>query len=368
MKKIPFLDLKAGHDELNDQLNNAYKRVMCSGWYILGPELEKFEIEFADYCGAKHCIGVGNGLDALTLILRASGIGPGDEVIVPANTFIATWLAVSGVGARPIPVEPYEKTYNIDVDRIEEAITDRTRVIMPVHLYGQPAEMDTLLDVAKQKKLKLIEDAAQSHGAKYNGNKTGNLGDGAGFSFYPGKNLGALGDGGAVVTNDDYLASQVRFLSNYGSNKKYQHDLKGANTRLDELQAAFLRVKLRVLDEWNERRKKIACYYLEHIDNKLIILPSVGNKMDPVWHLFVIRTKDRDFLQTYLRKFGIETAIHYPKPPFLQTAYSLDMYDQNSFPLTVAFSNEVLSLPISPHLREEDCAKIVELLNSYSGK
>ncbi|MBU0484133.1 MAG: DegT/DnrJ/EryC1/StrS family aminotransferase [Proteobacteria bacterium] len=363
--KIPFLDLRAAYDELKAELDLAYLRVMQSGWYVMGAELEAFESEFAQYCGVKHCIGVANGLDALCLILQAMDIGCNDEVIVPANTFIATWLAVSSVGATPVPVEPNEKTYNIDVERIEEVISKRTRAIMPVHLYGLPANMGPIQDLAKKYNLQVIEDAAQAHGAEYCEARTGNLGDAAAFSFYPGKNLGALGDGGAIVTNDDCLASKIRLLRNYGSGKKYQHDLKGRNSRLDELQAAFLRVKLSVLDEWNDRRKRVAAYYLKNIKNSQFILPLVEDEFVSAWHLFVIRSFERDSLQAYLSQFGIESLIHYPNPPFLQKSYNEMMQRADSFPLTTMLSGEILSLPIGPHLAEESCEKIVEIIDKF---
>ena len=266
MQIIPFLDLRASYLELKTALDSAFQRVMASGWYILGEELKAFEAEFAEYCNVKYCVGVGNGLDALHLILRAMDIGQGDEVIVPSNTFIATWLAVSYAGATPVPVEPDEATYNIDPSKIEAAITEKTKAIMPVHLYGQPADMDPILKIAARHHLKVIEDAAQAHGARYKGKRTGSLGDAAGFSFYPGKNLGAFGDGGAVTTNDSTLAERVRRLSNYGSQVKYAHDVKGFNSRLDELQAALLRVKLRHLDAWNGRRRQIAAQYLRKLN------------------------------------------------------------------------------------------------------
>ena len=299
--KIPFLDIKASYLELKEGFDAAYQRVMDSGWYIQGEELKAFETEFAEYCGVKHCIGVGNGLDALHLILRAMDIGEGDEVIVPANTFIATWLAVTYAGATPVPVEPDERTYNIAPSKIEAAITKRTKAIMPVHLYGQPADMDPIVEIAARYNLKVIEDAAQAHGAKYKGRHTGGLGDAAGFSFYPGKNLGAFGDGGTVTTNDAELAKKVRMLGNYGSSVKYKNDIKGFNSRLDELQAAFLRVKLKKLAEWNKRRKVIANCYLNELEGvKDIILPYVPDWADPVWHLFVVHTKERYKLQHYL--------------------------------------------------------------------
>ena len=353
MGKIPFLDSKQPYLELKEELDCAYQRVMDSGWYIHGEELKAFESEFADYCNVKYCIGVGNGLDALHLILRAMDIGEGDEVIVPSNTFIATWLAVSYAGATPVPVEPDEKTYNIDPNRIEAAITEKTKVIMPVHLYGQPVDMDPILAIATKHHLKVVEDAAQAHGARYKGKRTGGLSDAAGFSFYPGKNLGAFGDGGAVTTNDSTIAEKVSRLSNYGSQVKYAHDVKGYNSRLDELQAAFLRVKLRKLDEWNGRRKVIADMYLKGLaDLSDLTLPYVPDWAEPVWHLFVVRASKRDQLKKYLEDQGIQTLIHYPVPPHKQGAYK-DMSDL-TLPVSEQLHREVLSLPIGPVLSENE--------------
>jgi dTDP-4-amino-4,6-dideoxygalactose transaminase len=349
--KVPFLDLKAPYLELKEELDAAYLRVMASGWYILGQEVRAFEEEFAAYCEAQHCVGVGNGLDALHLILRAYGIGNGDEVIVPANTYIATWLAVSYAGARPVPVEPDERTYNIDSKRVEAAISSRTRAIIAVHLYGQPADMDCLNDIASEFGLKVIEDAAQAHGALYKGRRVGVLGDGAGFSFYPGKNLGALGDGGAVTTNDAELADRVRMLRNYGSRIKYHNEVKGFNSRLDELQAALLRVKLSKLDEWNTRRKGLAVQYLKTLGGVSdLVLPLVTKWADPVWHLFVVRHPQREVLQQHLASEGIGTLIHYPVPPHLSDAYADEGWGLGDFPTTEAMAREVLSLPLGPHL------------------
>lgn len=364
MGKIPFLDLKQPYLELKEELDCAYQRVMDSGWYILGQEVEAFEAEFAEYCGVKHCIGVGNGLDALHLILRAMDIGEGDEVIVPSNTFIATWLAVSYAGATPVPVEPDEKTYNIDPKRIEAAITEKTRAIMPVHLYGQPADMDPILEIAARHNLKVIEDAAQAHGAKYKGKKTGGLGDAAGFSFYPGKNLGAFGDGGAITTDDDTLAERVRVLRNYGSHTKYYNECKGFNSRLDELQAAFLRVKLKKLDDWNSRRQQIADVYLKELKGvEQIALPYVPQWAEPVWHLFVIRSPKRDALQKHFEQNGIQTMINYPVSPHKQQAYS-EMNHLN-LPITERIHQEVLSLPIGPALTKKDTTSIIGSIRSH---
>lgn len=359
---VPFLDLHASYDELRTELDAAYRRVMESGWYILGNEVEAFESEFAAYCGVRYGVGVGNGLDALHLILRAYGIHEGDEVIVPAHTFIATWLAVSLVGATPVPVEPHERTYNLNADLIETAVTPRTKAIIAVHLYGQPADMDSISAIARRHGLKVIEDAAQAHGACYKGRKVGSLGDAAAFSFYPAKNLGACGDGGAVTTDDADLARSVRGLRNYGSQTKYTHDVMGMNTRLDELQAAFLRVKLRKLDQWNSRRAALARSYLTRIDPRRsgVELPYAPDWTEPVWHLFVVRTPDRDALQRRLRDHGIETLVHYPVPPHRQGAYQ---WDHQSYSITERLHREVLSLPMGPTLSSDGAAAVIKALN-----
>lgn len=346
---IPFLDLKAPYLELQSELDATYQRVMDSGWYILGQEVEAFEAEFATYCGTKHCISVANGLDALHLILRAMDIGIGDEVIVPSNTYIATWLAVSYAGATPIPVEPDPQTYNIDTAQIEAAITPKTKAILAVHLYGQPADMDRIWEIAEHYQLQVIEDAAQAHGARYKGQRTGGLADAAGFSFYPGKNLGALGDGGAVTTNNDDLATKIRLLRNYGSRVKYLNEVKGFNSRLDELQAAFLRVKLAKLDEWNDRRNQIAKQYLEALAGAPdLTLPFVPEWAEPVWHLFVVQSAHRSALQQHLKELGVNTLIHYPVPPHLAEAYAEEVY--RSLPIAEHLAESVLSLPIGPHM------------------
>jgi dTDP-4-amino-4,6-dideoxygalactose transaminase len=347
---ISFLDLKSPYLELKEELDCAYRRVMESGWYILGEEVESFEREFADYCGVRHCVGVGNGLEALHLILRAYGIGSGDEVIVPANTYIATWLAVSHAGAVPVPVEPDECTYNIDPSQIEAAITPRTKAIIPVHLYGQPADMLPINNIANRYGLKVIEDAAQGHGARYRSKRVGGLGDAAGFSFYPGKNLGAIGDAGAITTNDDFLADRLRILRNYGSCKKYINEVKGYNSRLDELQAAFLRIKLQKLDLWNERRKILAAEYALLLMGSELVLPYVPDYVEPAWHLYVVRCREREELQKCLAGAGVGTLIHYPVPPHLQDAYLECGFSCGSFPLSERFAKEVLSLPMGPHL------------------
>ena len=365
---VPFLDLKAAYRELRTDLNAASRRVMESGWYILGEEIEALEREFARYCGAKHCVGVGNGLDALILILRGYGIGPGDEVVVPANTYIASWLAVSYVGAKPVPVEPNPETCNIDPDKIEDALTPRTKAIMAVHLYGQPAEMHKIAAIGRRHGLRVVEDAAQAHGAASQGGRTGNLGDGAGFSFYPTKNLGAFGDAGAVVTNDDELADRIRVLRNYGSRAKYQNEVKGINSRLDPLQAAFLRVKLKHLDEWNERRQTIARRYLEELaDVPNLKLPRAAEGAESCWHLFVVRHPRRDALQQYLKQAGIATLVHYPTPPHLSGAYAGDGWKLGDFPVTEDLAATVLSLPIGPHLAAEAVMRIIGSLHEFKG-
>lgn len=365
-KKIPFLDMHFPYWELKDELDAAYHRVMGSGWYILAEEVKAFEEEFARYCGVKHCIGVGNGLEALHLILRAYGIGEGDEVIVPSNTYIATWLAVSYAGARPIPVEPDPQTYNIDPERVASAITHRTRAILPVHLYGQPANIDPLMTLAEQHNLKVIEDAAQAQGACYQEKKCGNLGHAAGFSFYPGKNLGALGDAGAVTTDDDDLAKQVRALRNYGSEVKYYNEVKGYNSRLDEMQAAFLRVKLKYLDEWNQRRISVAKVYLNALAGLSdLILPYVQENVSGIWHIFPIRHPQRDDLQAYLKNRGVDTLIHYPIPPHLSGAYADLGLQKGSFPVAEAIADTELSLPMGPHLKSDDTNYVVQVIREY---
>lgn len=361
---VPFLNLSRLNTSLRPALDAAYHRVMDSGWYILGQELAAFESEFADYCGVKHCIGVGNGLDALVLLLRAHGVGPGDEVLVPSNTFIATWLAVSQVGATPVPVEPDTATYNMDPVQAERAVTPRTRAIMPVHLYGQTADMDPLMALAAQHGLAVIEDAAQSQGARYKGRLAGGLGHSAGTSFYPGKNLGALGDAGAVLTNDDAVADRVRTLRNYGSRVKYEHEQAGVNSRLDELQAAFLREKLRVLEGWNEQRRRLAGLYdqgLQGLDG--LRLPTVASWALPVWHLYVVATPQREALRAHLEQRGIGTVIHYPKPPHLQSCYP--EYAGRDLPLATRLAGEVLSLPMSPDMTDAEVDEVVGAVREF---
>ncbi len=361
---IPFLDLLAPREELRAEIDAAVARVLDSGWYILGKEVEDFEAEYAAFCDAEHAVGLANGLDALHLALRAMDVGPGDEVIVPSNTYIATWLAVSQCGATPVPVEPVEGTYNLDPARIEAAITSRTKVILPVHLYGQPADMDPILDIARRHGLRVLEDGAQAHGARYKGRRIGAHSDVVAWSFYPGKNLGALGDGGAITTNDAALAERIRVLRNYGSRTKYVNEIKGYNSRLDPLQAAVLRVKLAHLDAWNERRRAIAHRYLDALPASGLVLPEVPNWADPVWHLFVVRTAERDALQARLSAAGIGSLIHYPIPPHRQHAYADGGFSPGDFPLVSRMAEEVLSLPIGPHLGATDVDRIIDVLSA----
>ncbi len=363
MTIIPFLNLQAPYCELQADLDRAVSRVMASGWYLLGQELCQFESAFASFCGTRYCIGVGNGLEALELILKAYDIGPGDEVLVPSNTYIATWLAVSNVGATPIPVEPDSRTFNIDSSLIEAAITPRTKAIIAVHLYGQAADMAAIKAIAARHSLKVLEDAAQAHGAMYHNKRAGSLGDAAGFSFYPGKNLGAMGDAGAVTTDDSNLAEKIRKLGNYGSIKKYYNDVKGVNSRLDEVQAAVLNVKLPLLDEWTERRRVLAAIYLQQLADLPIILPTVIDRAQHVWHLFVIRTAKRNALQAYLQKQGIATLIHYPVPPHQQHAYA-EMHDIK-MPICELMHKTVLSLPIGPHLTAADVLTVCHHIRDF---
>ena len=350
---------------INRELKEATNRVIDSNWYILGKEVENFEREFANYLGVKYCIGVGNGLEALHIILRAYSIGEGDEVIIPSNTYIATALAVSYAGATPIMVEPDERTYNINPDLIEEKITKKTKAIIPVHLYGQACDMDPINEIAKKYNLKVIEDSAQAHGATYKGKKCGTLGDASGFSFYPTKNLGALGDAGAVTTNDKGLAEKVRVLGNYGSEKHYYNKYMGFNSRLDEMQATILRVKLKHLEEFNEEREMIAQLYLKGLQDTNLILPYTPECAEPVWHQFVIRSKKRDKLQEYLKSKGIGTLIHYPLPIHLQEAYKHLGYKKGEFPIAEKIANEVLSLPMYPYLSEKNIKIITNYIKKY---
>lgn len=354
--RIEFLSLEAATRELRSEIDEAVGRVLSSGWYILGPEVEAFEASYAEYCGAKHCIGVADGLDALHLCLRAMGIGPGDEVIVPTNTFIATWLAVVHAGATPVGVEPDEQTFNLDPARVAEAITPRTRAIIPVHLYGQPADLDPILALARSHDLRVLEDAAQAQGARYKGKRIGAHGDAATWSFYPVKNLGALGDAGAITTNDASLAAKLRELRNYGSRVKYVCDVQGYNSRLDPIQAAILDVKLKHLDAWNQRRVAIADVYAKELES-VIALPHVPAWADPSWHLYVVQTDQRDALQQSLEKAGIGTLVHYPIPPHRQKAFA-DSHGGYRWPIAERMAAEVLSLPMGPHLSVEQAHEV----------
>lgn len=356
---IPFLDLGAAYRELQAEIDAAVARSLASGYYIGGPEVEAFEDEFAAYCGAAHAVGVANGLDALHLALRAMDVGPGDEVIVPSNTYIATWLAVSQCGATPVPVEPDERTFNIDPTRIEAAITPRTKVILPVHLYGQPADMDAILAIARKHGLRVLEDGAQAHGARYKGLRLGAHGDAVAWSFYPGKNLGAMGDGGAVTTNDAQLADRIRVLRNYGSRVKYVNEVQGYNSRLDPLQAAILRVKLANLDAWNARRSVIAARYQLGLADCGLTLPHVPDWAEPAWHLYVVQHPQRDALQKALADVGVGTLIHYPIPPHLQQAYAPAGWGLGSFPLAERMADQVLSLPMGPHTNLEQANQVI---------
>lgn len=345
---LPFLNLRDAYLELKREIDAAVLNVLDSGWYIGGAEVSAFEAEWAKFCGASHAVGVANGLDALILSLRALGVGEGDEVIVPSHTFIATWLAVTAVGATPIAVEPNLRTYNIDVDRIEDAITKRTKAIIPVHLYGHPVDLDPILELAKLHGLLVIEDAAQAHGARYKGRRVGAHGDVVCWSFYPGKNLGAMGDAGGITTNRSDIAEKIRAIGNYGSREKYIHDLAGTNSRLDPIQAAILRVKLRHLDDWADRRRLLASHYTAALKDTDLVLPSVESYADHVWHLFVIRTSDRQKAMSTLTEAGIGCQIHYPIPPHMQLAYTGMGLHPGAFPIARQLASEVLSLPMGP--------------------
>jgi len=366
---IKFLDIQKINAQYSAELTKASEDVINSGWYILGNAVQTFEKEFADYCGVKHCIGVANGLDALILILRAyvrlGKLKAGDEILVPANTYIATVLAISANDLTPVLVEPNATTFNIDITKMKAAITDKTKAVMPVHLYGQAVDMTALNALAKQHDLLVIEDAAQSHGAYCANKRCGNLGDAAGFSFYPGKNLGALGDGGAVTTNDDELARVVRMLRNYGSEKKYHNQVIGVNSRLDEIQAKFLSIKLAHLDRDTEARRVVARRYSTEIQNPLIQLPTWEDNSSHVFHLYVVRCATRDHLQAYLKEQGVQTIIHYPIPPHKQEAYPA--FNDMSLPLTEQIHEEVLSLPISPVMTTEEVDTVIKILNAYKG-
>lgn len=366
---VDFLDLKSINLRQREAYHTALDKVLDSGWFILGKETEAFEAEFAKYCGTKYCVGVSNGLDALDLVLKAWRIKDGDEVIVPSNTYIATWIAVSNNGATPIPVEPNENSFNIDINKIEERITPRTKAIIPVHLYGCPADMKPLMKLAEKHGLKVLEDAAQAHGAKFNNVKTGALGHAAAFSFYPGKNLGALGDAGAVTTNDQILAEKIKVLRNYGSQIKYKNEIIGQNCRLDELQSAFLREKLKLLDTDNKRRCEIAAMYDRELAGlSQIKLPSVPDHCEHAWHLYVIRTSDRDQVQSKLLQEGINAAIHYPIPPHLQEAYKDLKIPLGRLQFSERIHEECLSLPMGPTMSNEDVKKVIAKMKKvYSG-
>ena len=365
---IKFLDLHKINNRYRNEIDNRIKNVLDSGWYILGEQCKIFEKNFANYCDVKYCIGCANGLDALNLIIRGYGFKDGDEIIVPANTYIATILAISENGCKPILVEPDINTYNINPDLIEEKITSKTKAIMVVHLYGQAVQMDKVLEIAKKYNLKVIEDSAQAHGAEINidghHKKVGSLGDASGFSFYPGKNLGCLGDGGCVTTNDKDLADKIRAIANYGSNIKYHHIYKGINSRLDEIQAGILDVKLSYLDSDNAKRREIAQYYTEHIKNPKIILPNFKNNKEQVWHIYAIRTENREELIKHLEDNGVQTNIHYPTPPHKQLAY-IKEFENLSLPITEKIHNTILSIPISPVMSQNEVKEIINIINKY---
>jgi dTDP-3-amino-3,4,6-trideoxy-alpha-D-glucose transaminase len=367
---VPFLDLAASYRELRRELDDAYARVMTSGRFVLGDEVEAFEAEFASHCGARNAVGVGNGLDALTIALRASDVGPGDEVAVPAHTFIATWLAVERVGARVVPVDVNADTLLMDVDAAASAVTSRTAAIVPVHLYGQPADMTALKDLASRKRLLLLGDAAQAHGARWQDHDVGALGNAAAFSFYPAKNLGAFGDGGAVTTGDDMLAIRIRRLRNYGASDSYTFAEPGVNSRLDSLQAAFLRVKLRALDRWNGRRAAIADAYFAGLPGTVgLVLPTPGAEgTTPVWHLFCVRHPHRDALARHLAALGVMTQIHYPIPPHRSEAFAHLSLPSDAFPVTNAAAATLLSLPIGPHLGDGHVERVIEAVRGYSAQ
>ena len=363
---IPFVSFQKMHSEIEKPIVEKFQEIYSRNWFIQGSELEAFEEEYASYCGVKYCIGCGNGLDALFLILKAYGIGEGDEVIVPSNTFIATALAVSYTGATPVLVEPKIENYLINPNLIEEKITEHTKAIIPVHLYGQIAPMDEIREIAKRHHLYVIEDAAQAHGAEYKGRKAGSLGDAAGFSFYPGKNLGALGDAGAITTDDAELAKKIRALGNYGSDYKYHHIYKGHNSRLDEVQAAFLRIKLKNLDRWNEDRRATAERYFNEIKNSKLYLTEVGKDRKHVYHIFPVRTKERDFLEKYLTQKGIRTNKHYPIPIHQQLAYKDDILIREArLPVAEEISHTELSIPMYYGMKEEMIMYIIDALNQY---
>ena len=364
---VPFLDVAAANRELEGEIQEALRRVVASGRFVLGREVEAFETEWAAFVGTAGAVGVGNGLDALSLALRAMGVGPGDEVIVPGHTFVATWLAVSAAGARPVPVDIDPATYTLDPDRIEAAITERTRVVIPVHLYGQTASMDEIVAIARRHGLRILEDAAQAHGARYRGRRAGSLGDAAAWSFYPSKNLGALGDAGAVTSDDAELLRRVRLLSNYGSHERYRHEVAGVNSRLDEIQAAILRVKLARLDEWNARRAAVAAAYLDGLRETALVLPQTAPHRDHVWHIFAVRARNREGLRRALAGAGIETLVHYPTPPHLQSAFAELRIADGSLPVSETIGREEVSLPLGPHLSPEQVARTIAIVRASEG-
>lgn len=366
MIKVPFVDFTIMHKEIEEEILKKFEEIYRKNQFIGGEECKSFEQEFAEYCGAKFGVGCGNGLDAIYLILCAYGIGRDDEVIVPSNTFIATALAVSYTGAKPVFVEPSIEYFNIDVEKIEEKITPRTKAIIAVHLYGQPADMDRIYDISQKYNLKLIEDAAQAHGATYKGRKVGNLADAAAFSMYPGKNLGALGDGGIVLTNDLELSKKIRMIGNYGSDYKYHHIYKGTNSRLDTMQAAFLRIKLHHLDKWNVERRRIADRYSKEINNPCIICPKVQNSVEHVWHIYAIRCSKRNELEKYLYNNGIGTNKHYPIPMHLQDAYKDLEISEGELPIAEEISATELSLPLYYGMEDKDITKVINLVNKFS--
>ena len=367
MKNIPFLSLNNAYESHANEIDQAIKNVLSSGRYIGGEVLEKFEKNFAKFTESKHCVGLANGLDAIEISLKALGVSYEDEVIVPSNTFIATWLAVSNVGATPVPVEPNYHNYSIDISKIERAISNKTKAIIPVHLYGQPAEMDKILEIAKKNNLYVIEDAAQAHGASFKRKKIGSHGDVVAWSFYPGKNLGAFGDAGAITSNHKSLAEKIRTIGNYGSKKKYINVLKGVNSRLDPIQAAILDIKLKHINAWNQARRVVAIKYIDEITLQDLILPSQIDMENSAWHLFVIRHPQRDKLNLFLEKNGIQTLIHYPIPPHMQAIYKRD-YAKFNLPICELMSKEILSLPIGPHIRMEDVDYIIKTINNFTNK
>lgn len=360
---IPFLNLKSSYLEIKEEVDSAIECVLTSGNFILGDEVESFESKWAKFCGAKYAIGVGNGLEALHLSLVAMGIQAGDEIIVPGNTYIATWLAIHQCGAIPVPVEPDEFTYNINPALIEASISSKTKAIIPVHLYGQPADLAPILEIARKHNLYVLEDAAQAHGSIYRGSVIGSHSDAVAWSFYPGKNLGAFGDAGAVTTNNSLIAERLNLLRNYGSKEKYIHNIAGYNSRLDPIQAAILKVKLNYLNEWNTRRKRLANFYVQNLISSELILPNVPKWCDPVWHLFVVRHPKRDLLRQKLELAEIGTLIHYPIPPHRQNAFNAYSHLADKLPVTDKISAQCLSLPIGPHLSDDSVFRVIEIIN-----